>query len=318
MFKEVISGAVRIGAAMALSLAFGLPVQAGNCGGNTSCACGDNVVANRTLVSGNIRDPVLKVVCTGNALVMNTPGVVLNLGGGKLRGSDKGVGVLIAADGVTILNGRIDMFVTGISTSPGGTTNGSVINAVKPYYNAGDGVFLAGDDNELINSPARHNGKNGTVVIGNDNMLRGHNNEYNGIDGIYVQGDRNYLFDNEASENRRGGNGMVVVGNGNRIEESWITKLNTNGIVVTGNGNVLHSNRVEKQKQNGITVDGDNNVLTDNTATDNRGFGISVEGEGDPGASTGNRVANPELQIRPPEPWCEIYGVTTSPTCIRE
>ena len=322
MFKEVISGSVSIGSAIALSMAFSLPVHAADCGGNgpgsIPCSCGDNVAENRTLISGKIRDPVLNVVCTGNALVMNIPGVVLNLGGGKLRGSGKAVGVLIKADNVSIKNGRIDKFGTGISTAPGTFTHGSLIEAVKPYYNVGDGVLLEGDNNELIASPARHNGKNGTTVIGNNNILRGHNNEYNGVHGFFVQGDGNQLIDNLASENRRGGNGMVVVGNRNTIEGSWITKLNTDGIVVAGNNNFLNANRVEKQKDDGIVVDGDSNVLTDNEATDNRGFGISVVGTGNGADSTGNRAAFIELKVHPEDPGCEIYGVATAPTCIRQ
>jgi parallel beta-helix repeat protein len=318
MLQRALTRRLVIGVAVGLGAAFSAPLSAADCGGNVSCACGDNVVASRPLVSGKIRDPVLNVACSGNGLILNTPGVVLDLNGGKIRGSGKGVGVLIAADGVTVMDGRIDKFGTGIGTESGRTTNGSLIHAVKPYYNVGDGVFLQGDDNELIDSPARHNGRNGTAVIGNNNTIEGHNNEYNGRHGFFVQGNGNQLIDNDASENRRGGNGMVVIGDANTIDGNWITKLNTDGIVVTGNGNVLRENRVEKQKRHGISVNGDNNTLTDNSATDNRGLGISVVGDGEAAASIGNRVAVVDLQIRPPEPWCEIYGVTTPPTCIRE
>ena len=313
MFKEVIGGSVSIGSAMALSLAFSLPVQAGDCGGNNPgipCSCGDNVVASRTLSpSKKNPDPVVKTLCVGHGLIINTPGVVLGLGGGKIQGSSKAntVGVLIAADNVTVRGGAIFYFGTGV----GGTTSGSTIGGMSLKYNEGEGIFLEGDDNTVNASPARHNVGNGFTVIGDNNTLSGSNNEYNGGDGIYVQGSGNELIALKASENRRGGNGIVVIGDNNIIRQSAITKLNTNGIVVEGDNNTLIQNSVTKQKGRGITVDGDNNVLTDNTATLNHGPGIKVVGFGTGAASAGNHVSGNQT------PQCEIYGVTTPPTCIQ-
>ena len=84
-------------------------------------------------------------MCTGDGLILDVPGVTLDFNGKKLRGSGNGVGVRIAADGVTVRNGQVFTFGTGIS----GATDGSTINKVKSYYNSGDGIFLDGNWNTV-------------------------------------------------------------------------------------------------------------------------------------------------------------------------
>lgn len=298
-----------IAIAIFISPIFNSPARAANCGGNIPCACGDNVVANRTLVSGV--DPILGSVCGVDGLFMNIPGVVLDLNGKIIRGSGNGVGVLIGADNVTIEDGEIHTFGTGISTAS--TTSGSTINGIKPNANQGDGIFIEGDNNELIAIRAKHNGNNGVRVIGNNNRLEGHNDEYSGFHGILVEGDGNELVANLASENRKKGpaNGITVIGNNNTLELNRMTKMNTNGIYVLGNDNVLSRNEATKQDKDGIIVGGADNVLTDNQATKNKGVGIIVVGSGNPSASQGNVVK--KNSKKPP---CSIYGVTAPPVCI--
>jgi len=311
MFQKITNQLLIITGAVFVSLAFYSTSQAANCGGATPCSCGDNMVANRTLVSGV--DPVVGAVCTGDGLIMNTAGVVLDFNGNKIVGSRIGVGVLIAVDNVTIQDGQIHTFGTGIGTA--GVTNGSTIVNMKPDSNLGDGIFLQGDGNELIDILAKRNGNHGVTVIGNNNTLSGHNDEYNGFDGIHVEGDGNELVANLASENRKKGPGagMMVIGNNNRLELNRITKMNTWGIAVQGGENQLIRNQVVKQDTDGITVNGDANVLTNNKSNDNRGVGIIVEGAGDPADSQGNTVRGNNKQ-----PQCSIYGVTTAPTCIQK
>lgn len=290
---------------------FASVLPAANCGGNEPCFCGDNVVANRTLLSGV--DAVLGAVCQGNGLVMNTAGVVLDLNGNRIVGSGSGVGVLITVDSVTIKDGDIFRFGIGIGTA--GTTNGSTIDDIKPDSNTGDGIFLRGDNNELSVIRAKTNGNNGVVVIGNGNRLEGHNDEYSGFHGILVQGHNNELVANLASENanKGPGSGIRVEGNGNMLLGNKISKLNTSGIAVVGDGNLLDANLVRKQKGDGITVDGDANVLTGNKSVSNKGIGIRASGVGDAGDSTGNSV-----ETNRTKPQCIIYGVTTPPTCVNK
>ncbi len=291
-----------------MGLALASSLDAGECGGDVPCFCADNVVANRTLFSGV--DAVVGVVCDGDGLVMNTSGVVLDFNGNKIAGSGIGTGVLIMVDSITIKDGDIFNFGTGIGTA--GTTHGSTIDDVKPDSNTGDGIFLRGDNNELSVIRAKTNGNNGVVVIGNGNRLEGHNDEYSGFHGIFVQGDNNELIANLASENANEGpgSGIRVEGNGNMLVGNKISKLNTSGIAVVGSGNLLDANLVRKQQGDGITVDGDNNVLTDNKAVSNKGIGIRASGAGNAADSTGNSVDTNRIK-----PQCIIYGVTTPPTC---
>ena len=295
-----------------ISLSFNAPAGAASCGGAAACSCGNNVIATRTLVSGV--DPIVGAACPGNGLVMDTPDVVLNLGGNKIVGSGGSVGILISADGVTVENGGVDNFGTGI----GGATNGSTIEGIRPNVNTGDGIWLQGNGNDLLNILAKRSGNNGVTVIGNYNWLEGHNDEYNGFDGIHVVGDWNVLFDNTASENRKKGPGagVFVIGNNNRLEQNRITKMNTWGIVIDGDQNQLIKNQVVKQDQDGITVNGADNVLTENKATGNKKFGIIVVGDdiSAAAASIGNFVS----QNRGGSPQCNIYGKTDPPTCIQK
>jgi parallel beta-helix repeat protein len=291
------------------------------CGGGQPCSCGDRVIASRDLVAGV--DPVLSTTCSGNGLVMDTPDVSLDVGQrNKIVGSGAGVGILISADRVTIKNGGVDNFGTGI----GGSTNESLIQAIRPHANGveialgneddgiGDGIFLQGDRNDLISILAKNNGNNGVTVIGDNNLLQGHNDEYNGFHGIFVKGNDNDLIANLASENRKAGpgNGITVKGNINFLELNRVTKMNTNGIVVQGDNNTLSKNQVVKQDRDGIVVDGDNNVLTNNKATGSKGVGIIVTGtEGNPLDSQNNVVSQNRTN-----PQCSIYGETGPDTCI--
>jgi hypothetical protein len=320
-------GFLMIVCAIFMGLGFSSPTLAQTCGGNIPCECGDNVEFNRTLVYG--QDPIVRAVCPGDGLIMNTPGVVLNLNGNKIFGSGSGVGILIGdgVNNVTIENtggggAGPDNFGVGIATA--GQTSGSRISAVRPHANGlgtiprGDGIFLNGDGNVLIGILAKNNGNNGVTVIGNSNRLEGHNDEYNGVHGIFVDGNGNELIANLASENRKKspGAGIMVTGDGNTIERSRITKMNTWGIVVQGDSNTLTQNSVTKQDIDGIIVHGDGNVLTDNKSQSSKGVGISVEEDdgvpsSDPAASTGNIVSGNRQN-----PQCSIYGVTLPKTCI--
>jgi len=302
------TGFLMIVSAIFMSLSFNSPAGAASCG-VAACSCGNTVTASRTLVSGV--DPIVGAVCRDNGLVMDTPDVVLNLGGNKIVGSGDSVGILISADGVTVKNGGVDNFGTGI----GGATNDSTIDGIRPNVNTGDGIWLQGNGNDLLNILAKRSGNNGVTVIGDSNWLEGHNDEYNGFDGIHVVGDGNVLLANLASENRKKGPGagVIVIGDNNTLERNKITKMNTNGIVVGGHNNILSKNKVVKQDRDGIVVDGDDNVLNENNATGSKGVGIIVTGSGNPLDSQGNVVSQNRTN-----PQCSIYGVTTPTTCIQK
>jgi parallel beta-helix repeat protein len=306
LYKEI-SFVILLGGALLLGLTFASPAEAKPCGGGTTCACGDDVTASRTLTSA---DPIVANKCSGRGLTIINDGVVLNLGGNKLAGSGVEVGVLIQANNVTVENGGVDRFQTGVGSN---ATTGSTVDRIRLDSNTGDGILVQGNDNDFLAILAKRNGNNGVRVVGNDNRLEGHNDEYNGFDGIRVEGDNNELIANFASENAKkgSGNGITVIGDGNHLERNRMTKLNIDGIVVTGSENTLVGNQVTKQRSDGYIVNGTDNVLTNNRATDNQGVGFLVTGSGNPAASTGNTVRNNRGR-----PQCSIYGETDPPTCI--
>jgi parallel beta-helix repeat protein len=280
--------------------------------------CGDTITQNTTLQKS---DSIVSTVCPGDGLIVTQPGVTLNLNTFVLIGDGAGVGVKIMADDVTVKNGGVDRFETGIGTA-GGARSGLVIEKIRPNLNVADGILVEGDNNELLGILAKRNGlggppghRNGVTVIGNGNLLRGHNDEYNGEHGILVIGDGNTLEGNSVSENHKlgsVGNGMHIVGNGNTLDGNKASKMNIIGIFVDGNANELIENLVRKQDADGIIVTGDDNVLTDNRAISNKGTGILVTGSGDGNDSDGNIVSGNKIK----NPQCSIYGVTTPDTCI--
>lgn len=294
-----------------IGVLFDLPASAQQtCGGAVKCSCGDTVIADRRLAG----DPILTAACPGNGLIIGVSGVTLDVNTKALNGSGNGVGVLVPASvhDVSIIGrppGRVQKFGTGIKIADGASH--VTIREIQAYYNTGDGILVEGDDNTIISSPGRHNGKNGhTVMNGNYNVITGANNEYNGDNGFFVQGHSNELISNKASENdkiKQGhGNGIEVIGDNNKIRLNWLSKLNTNGYVVVGNNNFLEGNLTTKHKLWGITVTGDNAVLINNKATEGVD-GILVQGNiGDPRASSGNTSNRGD---------CIIYGVTGQGVC---
>jgi hypothetical protein len=207
-----------IGSAVLVSLAFNAPARAKDCGGTMPCACGDNVVASRTLES----DPVLKGVCPGTALIMNTPGVSIIFKKKPLAGSSKpreqwgpGFGILISADNVTIQKGRIEGFRRGIT----GTTNGSRFIEVNAEDNAEHGINITGNGNTFDGSAGSQsrgpNPSDGTLITGNNNVLTNHYSEKSpsGAVAVHVIGSGNFLQDTFVEENW--GGGILVEGGGN-------------------------------------------------------------------------------------------------------
>ena len=307
MFSKAANPFVIIVSAIFISFMFYSQAVAAPCGdGIKPCACGDTLMADRTLVqSRKSADPVIGR-CQGDGLIIGQSGVTLSLNGGAITGSGGSVGVLIApgVDGVTIRGGRIQEFGIGISTSPGSTTTGSIIQGISAYRNDDYGIFLEGDDNQVNVSPARHNGIHGVAVFGNGNTLQGSNNEYNGRHGYFVQGDSNQLIGNSASENS--GNGIQVDGANNILRQNRMTKLNATGIFVTGgSGNELIGNFATKQRIYGIRVTADDAVLRNNKVTESTGI-LVTGSSGTPADSSGN-VSNRGV--------CSIYGVTGQGIC---
>ena len=295
--------------ALYMSLTYNSTAEA--CGGAAPCFCGDTVTSNKNLSGA---DPIVGDKCSGNGLEV-AAGVTLDLKGNTIQGLENGIGLLINGNGVTIKNGKVESFGTGVS----GVTNESKIENVRAYFHVGDGIFLQGNENEVIGSPARHNGDNGYWIEGNGNTISATNNEYNGLDGIFVDGNGNFLLNNQASENSKAlgsglsGNGITVVGNGNTLDGNRISKKNDFGIFVEGDNNILTSNFATKGNKGGIKTFGHNNRLTDNKATENHG-GVGILAEGSTDANNLNASTNNVVHGNA----CKVYNVTGPPQCIKK
>jgi hypothetical protein len=234
MFQKQTNYFLIIVIAIWMSLAFNSPTEAKDCGGNIPCACGDNVVANRTVE----KDPVLKGFCPGTALFMNTAGVTLIIKGpGPLGSPDPheqrgpGDGIRINADNVTLRGGKLEGFQHGVI----GTTNGSTILKVNADHNAVNGINLTGNGNTIEESK-------GTHTLGN-----GAGEEGAGEDGILITGNNNVLRDNYGQKTAAGFVGIRVIGSDNLIEDNFVEKGEGGGILVTGGFNIDGgSNNVKK------------------------------------------------------------------------
>ena len=237
-------GLVMAGLASLVALA-PVTAAAADCGGNTPCACGDNVVADRKLTKG--QDPVMQVTCTGHGLILNTAGVAIELSKGEIKGdrSPADVGILIQADGVTIQGpGSIVNFGTGIA----GTTSGSTIELVKIAKSRGDGLSLTGDTNTIFDNQTSSNGATGIVVAGDGNIVEANRSALNADDGIRVVGDNNEVIGKNAGS-KSGGVGIKVVGNNNTVVQNHQTHHNqSHGIRVVGSGNCIGNNATTRNK----------------------------------------------------------------------
>jgi hypothetical protein len=279
---------------------------AGPGGTNVPCDCGDTVITDTTLISPAADpvngDPVVSTVdadfCPAgvDGLILQPLGtarVTLRLGSNIIRGSGTGTGVGIRIVGVaananvpkvTLKNGGIKGFQTGLATDPGTTIKNSTIIDIASTNNSGEGINVAGDNNELNTIQALDNGATGIRVAGNTNALLVNTASRNGGDGIDVSGSGNALRSSRL--NRNIGNGIKVEGNNNTMDHATSENNSLDGIVMIGSGDgdpatlELWKNKLTKNGGNGITVDGDNHEIVANQSNTNLQDGIAVVGTG--------------------------------------
>lgn len=205
--------------ALCISLVFALPAQAKDCGGNVPCACGDNLVASRTIDG----DPVQKNICPGTALFITMPNVTLVIKNDPLMGTkepkqqrNNGDGIRINADNVTIEGGRIRGFKYGVI----GVTNGSTIFDVKIEDNAVHAIRLSGDGNTILETAG--------------SQSRGPNP----ADNILITGNNNDLIDSYSEKSVPGAVAIHVIGSGNFLQDNLARLNQGGGILVEGGGNI--------------------------------------------------------------------------------
>lgn len=301
MKSRLVKSCLFIGLAIFLALAAtNAWAAAADCGGVTACSCGNNVVADRVLVSGV--DPITAAVCPADGLAITIDGVVLDLGGNTLTGAASGTGVLIKANAVKVINGSVLGFGKGVAV--GTSTTGSEVSDIKAKNNKSDGIRLVGDTNTLADNKADSNGGDGIHVNGDGNHLEKNKGKKNQSDGIRVTGHTNTLEKNKADKN--GADGLHINGDGNALERNKGKKNKSDGISITGLSNDLVKNQGDKNGRDGIHVNGDENTLADNKSTKNDRNGIFADGTGndDVGGNQGSENGGVD---------CEIDGVACIP-----
>ncbi len=265
---------------------------------NVPCACGDTVVTNTTLISPNADpangDPVVSTAdadtCPGDGLLMAPPNLTrmtLNLGGNAIRGSgasgSAGLRIVGAGVRVSIRNGTLRNFETGLTNSGGIATGDARIREVSAVQNV-VGIKLEGNGHEVDTNQALDNTHIGIQVTGNSNMLIFNQVSRSGNNGMEVIGDQNRLDTNRV--NRNLGSGIVADGNRNLVTRNLADNSGIDGIQVIGNGDAdpatleVWKNKATKNSRNGITVDGNDLEIVANQGSINTEDGISVLGSG--------------------------------------
>ena len=239
---------------------------------------------------------MVSTVCTCNGLDV-ADGVELDLGGNTITGSETCVGVLIeaGADIVTIKNGTIEKFATGIGTDPAATcttpatcTTGSMITRIKARRNTDTGISVVGSNNILDLNRLQFNGQSGIVVDGDENKLIRNQvicTKKFGCesDGIKVSGDKNTLDRNLSDRN--GGDGVSVSGDKNTLDRNLSNRNDDDGIFVDGTGNTLKRNMANFNEGNGVLATGGTILFPNIDGGRNRGKrngGVQCEIDGTP------------------------------------
>jgi parallel beta-helix repeat protein len=278
--------------------------------------CGDVITQNVTLDSD-------LVDCPGNGLVIGAPHITVNLNGHVIDGDgvgfDSGIDNFAGHDQVTIRNGEIREFASGVVMA--GTKNSRLTNLTLASNGAGlalifdsdnnhvercditgnnTGVFLqsGSDGNTLSMNRIEDNVQSGLAIdASDDNRVQRNDINRNGGGGIFVSGgsDRTKIEKNDLKNNGLPAGIAVDGGSDNAIVKNDLEK-NQDGIFVSSSAvNVL----IEKNESNKNTFDGlDINTtsaeITMNVANKNGDLGIEAEpGVTDGGGNRARGNTNP-------------------------
>ena len=334
------------GLVIGVALAWGAPgAAAKDCGGNTTCGCGDTVTGSRTLALG--ADAVVTAVCTGDfALRVTTANVKLDLGGQRIRctgNSSPTRGIVVAAATVTVSNGIVEDCRVGVQTDPTGgfetrieriralrngvgislplnlgvgQSNGHGFIVDNVADGQGDvgaitGIELFATTYMVTNNRCANNRDKGLFVRFDANELIDNTCTDNGGDGIYVEGFDNILIGNVSQGN--GGHGIsllntVQVPDGVVVMDNVCTHNRGHGMSVIGDANELINNFSAYNGGDGIVVAGFGNALTKNQGRTNGGRGVFA-GPGNTGNVPGNWNYGNGNRTKPD---CEVDGKTTA------
>lgn len=195
--------------------------------------------------------------CPNDGLIIDAPGVNLNLGGHTISGSNTGAGGGIVLDasavGSRVTNGTVMYFGTGIDDR----ASYSVAAATRSFFNLGIGVFVDGATGvRVLHTTVNENGRFGYYLQEAKRTLMVHDQaEFNGIYGLWIQhSSHNAVLDSGFTDNGRSGP----------------TTLSGGGIYLG-----CSNHGVDPEFDCGGASNG--NFLKNNVASENYGFGIAID-----------------------------------------
>lgn len=288
--------------------------------------CGQTILVSTTLDSN--------VGPCSEGLIIGADNVVLNLNGFTLSGTASqgdGPGILVVHQtGVTITNGTVTQFDTGVSIEggSGNTVRGMNINANRGTGEYGEGVLLLGTSgNTITGNRITNNGQYGgiSVLVGLNNLI-----------------ENNQIVGNNMSTTNTSGirleNAGQLASSGNTVRNNLVQGSGLDGIQIFAGGsdNVISRNTVLNNNRDGITAfaGSNRNIIEDNQVRFNgygpiNGSGIYIRAAaGNFAAPAGNIIrrnvsaGNFVLDLRDGQPtcgtnvWTANQAVTGSPPCV--
>lgn len=239
-------------AGIALALA-SRPAAAANCGDDVGgvrvpCACGDIVVSDTRLESG---DPVVSQPCPRDGLFIlvptGSPGITLDLGGLSLVGKGKGAGIRVVrggAGGSAIVGGgsggaQVARFDVGIRAS--GKSDVREVRDVELLANVGEGLALRSSGVEISNVRSTRNGGTGLRIAGRGVRATDVESAGNLGDGIKLHG-TDIAVEGRSVDNR--GDGARLSGRGHVLEGLESRRNGGAGVRAGGTGHRVGSDNV--------------------------------------------------------------------------
>lgn len=214
-----------------------------------SAACGDALTTSVTLDAD--------LVCGAGGLTVAADGIVIDLAGHTISGtSGNGIDNALGFDRVTVKNGRIDGFETGILHGGG---EGHVIRDMRVQNGVSSirleaGVRFAKIQKSLVgNTTGRM-----IEVFGDDNVVTQVVATNGGGLGITIYGNRNVVTKNTVT-NALDGISLSDAASGTIIKGNAVANSRGSGIILVlagGTGNVVTKNRCDGNKDEGIMVAG--------------------------------------------------------------
>lgn len=200
-------------------------------------------------------------ITNGNAIVVAAENTVLDLNGFTLSGgtapdNTQAIGIHVTADNVTIRNGRVINFRTGIYS--GGLSSGIVVEDITAAFNKYIGIYLYAEKSVIRNNAVFSTG--GSTYMPNSPAY-----------GIFGYGDNINILNNTII-------GVTSVGTGYAMGISTF-------LAFDGRNNASHNMISSIESPSGVDAgiwfqNGDNNIASDNRITNPGGIGIAYGGTG--------------------------------------